>query len=206
MNNNNSRASLRFIPVAMLVAAGALGFANTASAESVVVPVSAKVLTPITVSEVVPLRFGSVAAGATNGTVVLTIPASIPATLPTSATPSFTGRTVTGGAILVGGGTCSAANACGVASLQLKGESGSSFSTVTLPATVSLTITGGGTETMTVGSFTKRYGVANTAGVTTGAATLTGGTGLVYIGGSLTVATGQATGTYAGDVTVSVDY
>jgi Mat/Ecp fimbriae major subunit len=127
------------------------------------------------------------------------------ATPPTTAAPTIVGtRTATGGVIMVGGGTCSATILCGAGGLQVAGPVSGSFSTVTLPATVTLT---SGANTMTVGTLTKRYGADGTAGVITGAGAFTaGGIATVLMAGTLNVGIAQASGTYTGTMAVTVDY
>jgi Mat/Ecp fimbriae major subunit len=201
MKNVNSRANIRNI----VLAAAAFGAAGSAQAATSNIPVSAVVLPPITVSQPSDMRFGSLAPAATAGTIVLALPATLSATPPTTAAPTITGtRTATGGVIMVGGGTCSATVLCGAGGLQVAGPVSGSFSTVTLPATVTLT---SGANTMTVGTLTKRYGADGTAGVTTGAGAFTaGGIATVLMAGTLTVAIAQASGTYTGTMAVTVDY
>jgi Mat/Ecp fimbriae major subunit len=201
MKNVNSRANIRNI----VLAAAAFGAAGSAQAATSNIPVSAVVLPPITVSQPSDMRFGSIAPAATAGTIVLALPATLAATPPTTAAPTIVGtRTATGGVIMVGGGTCSATILCGAGGLQVAGPVSGSFSTVTLPATVTLT---SGANTMTVGTLTKRYGADGTAGVITGAGAFTaGGSATVLMAGTLNVGIAQASGTYTGTMAVTVDY
>jgi Mat/Ecp fimbriae major subunit len=201
MKNVNSRANIRNIALAA-VAFAAAGSAQAATSN---IPASATVLPPITVSQPSDMRFGSLAPAATAGTVVLALPATLAATPPTTAAPTITGtRTVTGGVIMVGGGTCSATVLCGAGGLQVAGPVSGSFSTVTLPATITLT---SGANTMTVNALTRRYGADGTAGVTTGAGAFTAtGVATVLMAGTLAVGANQAAGTYAGTMAVTVDY
>jgi Mat/Ecp fimbriae major subunit len=201
MKNVNSRANIRNI----VLAAAAFGAAGSAQAATSNIPVSAVVLPPITVSQPSDMRFGSIAPAATAGTIVLALPATLAATPPTTAAPTIVGtRTATGGVIMVGGGTCSATILCGAGGLQVAGPVSGSFSTVTLPATVTLT---SGANTMTVGTLTKRYGADGTAGVITGAGAFTaGGIATVLMAGTLNVGIAQASGTYTGTMAVTVDY
>jgi hypothetical protein len=205
MKNVNSRAAIRNFSLKAIVAVAAFAAAPSAFAASINVPVSAEVVAPIALAQPGDMRFFQIAAGATAGTVVLPVPATLPAAAPTTAAPIITGtRTVTGGVVMVGGGTCSATVNCGVGSVQISGPNNASFATVTLPATVTLT---SGANTMTVGTLTRRYGQLGTAGVLTGATTLSAtGTGLLVIGGTLNVAATQATGVYTGTMAVTVDY
>jgi hypothetical protein len=201
MKNVNSRANIRNL----LVAAAAFGAAGSAQAATTNVPVSATVLPPITVSEPADLRFGSLAAAVTAGTLVMPIPATLPAAAPTTAAPSLVGtRTATGGVLMVGGAACSATVLCGPGSVQIQGPNSGSFATVTIPVTTTLT---SGANTMTVGTMTRRYGPTGVAGVTTGAGAFSAtGTALLMIGGTLTVGASQASGTYTGTMAITIDY
>jgi hypothetical protein len=188
-----------------LAVLGTLLLSTSAQAATTNIPISVTVVPPVTLSQPADLRFGSISSGATAGTVVLPVPGTLPATAPTTAAPIQSGtRSVTGGVVMVGGGTCSATVLCGVGSVQIAGGNSATFSTITLPATVSLT---SGANTMSVGTLTSRYGALGVAGVTTGAGTLSAtGTGLIVIGGTLTVAANQAAGAYTGTMAVTIDY
>lgn len=188
-----------------IAALSVLLLASTAQAATTNVPVSVTIVPPVTLTQPADLRFATIAAGGTAGTVVVPVPATLPGTAPTTAAPIQTGtRTFTGGVVLVGGGTCSATVNCGVGSVQIAGGNSATFSTITLPATVTLT---SGANTMTVGTLTSRYGALGGAGVTTGAGTLSAtGTGLIVIGGTLTVAANQAAGAYTGTMAITIDY
>jgi hypothetical protein len=169
------------------------------------IPVSAVILPPISLSEPAEMRFGTIAPSATAGTVTLSLPATLSATPPTTASPTITGtRTRTGGVTLIGGGTCSGSVLCGAGSVQVSGPISGTFSTVTLPATVTLT---SGADNLTVDNLGKRYGVPGTAGVTTGAAPFSAtGTAFVLFTGRLSVAPSQPAGNYSGTMVVTVDY
>jgi Mat/Ecp fimbriae major subunit len=193
-------------------AAGAIGLAlaltlptSNALADTSNIPVSATILPPISLSEPAEMRFGTIAPSATAGNVTLSLPTTLAATPPTTASPTITGtRTRTGGVILVGGGACSASVACGAGSVQVSGPISGTFSTVTLPATVTLT---SGANTITVDNLNKRYGPAGTAGVTTGPAAFSAtGTASVLMTGRLVVGASQAAGNYTGTMVVTVDY
>jgi spore coat protein U-like protein len=95
-------------------------------------------------------------------------------------------------------------NPCGAASVQLSGVANSSYSSITVPTTFTIS---SGADNMTVGTLRVRYGIAGTAGVTTGPGTLSGtGTGLLVLTATLFVNATQASGTYTGTVSVTVDY
>jgi Mat/Ecp fimbriae major subunit len=201
----NSRANIRNLSLKLLVAAAAFGAASSAQAATTNIPASATVLPPIALAQPSDMRFGSLAPAATAGTIVLAMPATLNATQPTTAAPTITGtRTATGGVIMVGGGTCSATVLCGVGGVQVTGPNSGTFSTVTLPATITLT---SGANTMTVGTLTRRYGAPGTAGVLTGAGAFSAtGTATVMFGGTLAVGANQAAGAYTGTMAVTVDY
>jgi hypothetical protein len=177
----------------------------SAQAATVNVPVSAVILPPVTVSEPAEMRFGTIASGPTAGTLTLTLPATLDPTAPTTLSPIITGnRARTGGVVMLGGGVCSATINCGAGSVLVSGPASGTFSTVTLPASITIT---SGSDTMTVGTFAKRYGEAGTAGVTTGAGAFSAfGNAVVVFTGRLTVGASQPAGTYTGTLVVTVDY
>lgn len=153
----------------------ALGASATASAQSdATASATATLITPISISKTVDMDFGSVAASATAGTVVLGTDGV--------ATPS--------GGVTLPGGTPAAAE------FSVTGEGTSTFD-ITLPS--SITLSDGGTNTLTVDSFT-----SNPA--TTG--TLTAGAATVKVGATLNVPANTPAGTYTNttDLTVTVNY
>jgi Domain of unknown function (DUF4402) len=169
------------------------------------VPVTASILPPIALSEPAEMRFGSIAPSGTAGNVTLVLPAALSATQPTTAAPTIVGtRTRTGGITLLGGGTCSATVICGAGSVLVSGPLSGTFSTVTLPASVTLT---SGANTMIVNALQTRYGPPGTAGVTAGAASFSAtGTATVLLTGQLVVGATQAAGNYSGTLVITVDY
>jgi hypothetical protein len=209
MKNVNSRAALRNTVLKALVAVAAFGAASSAQAATANINASATIIPPITLTNGADIRFGSIAAGATAGTVVMAVPAAIPAVGPTTAAPVVTStRTVTGGTIAVGG-TCTALMTilCGVGSFEINGNIGSTYATVTTPATVNLTGPGA-PMTLTIAAATnRRYGPQGTAGLLTGAGTLSAtGQAFLLIGGTLAVGVAQTAGAYTVVVPVTVDY
>jgi hypothetical protein len=193
-----------FLRGAIVFAAGTLMPVCAIGATSNI-PVSATILPPITLSEPSEMRFGSIAPSATAGNVTLSLPTTLAATPPTTAAPTITGtRTRTGGVTLLGGGTCSATVLCGAGSVLVSGPISGTFSTVTLPASVTLT---SGVDSLTVDNLNKRYGVSGTAGVTTGAAAFSAtGSATVLLTGRLVVGASQPAGNYSGTMVVTVDY
>ena len=208
MKNVNSRAALRNNVLKALVVVAAFGAASSAQAATTNINASATIIPPITLTQPADIRFGQIAAGAIAGTVFMTVPAAIPAVGPTTAAPVVTSTRVGTNAVAVGG-TCTLALNCGVGSLEINGNVGSTYATVTTPATVNLTGPGPA-MTLTIPAATqRRYGPSGTAGLLTGAGTLSGtGQAFVLIGGTLAVGTSalQTSGAYTAVVAVTVDY
>ncbi len=157
----------------------ACGFSQSASAQSsATASASATIVTPITITKNVDMNFGNAAVqAATGGTVVLA--------------PAGT-RTATSGVTLPAvTGTVAAA------SFDVAGQANYTYA-ITLPS--SLTITDGGSNSMTVNSFTSTPASTGTLS-STGTQTLT-------VGATLNVTAGQAAGTYTSGTpfTVTVNY
>lgn len=201
----NSHKMRNYFLFKLLFVVAAFGEAGSAHAASSNIPSSAIVMPPITVSQPADMRFGSIAPLAIPGTVVLALVSAVPAIAPTTATPVISGnRTATGGVVMVGGGTCSAIVLCGVGSLQIQGPAFGTFTTITLPATVTLT---SGADTMTVNALTRRYGQPATPGTTSGVGSFNGvGTAVLLVCGTLLVGANQASGSYTGTMPITVDY
>ena len=109
-----------------------MGFAAASSAQSTAYASTTAVLvTPISISKTTDMHFGTVAASATAGTVVLDY---------------ADGRTTTGGASLPAGSTTQT-----TAVFEVTGESTSGFS-IAIP-TAAITLTGSVAGTMTVDNF-----------------------------------------------------
>jgi hypothetical protein len=176
-----------------------------AQADTSNIPVSATILPPITLSQPAAMRFGSIAPSGSAGTVTLALPAALSASPPTTASPVIIGtRTQTGGVTLLGGGTCSALVLCGAGSVQVNGPLSGTFSSVTLPASVTLT---SGLDSMIVNNLVVRYGAPGTSGATTGLSSFNAsGLAVVLMTGRLDVAASQPAGTYTGTMVVTVDY
>ncbi len=136
--------------------------------------VTVKMQPVITMTNTRALSFGPVVTSATAGTVVLT-PAGV--------------RTVTGGVTLTPGGTATSA------SFNLTGAASATFA-ITLPASITLNRTGGGTMTVTAINSTP-----------SGTGTFsTGGTLTLTVGGTLNVGARQTGGAYTGTYSVTVAY
>jgi hypothetical protein len=183
----------------------AITHANFAVADTLNVPVGSIVVTPLTLSQPADIRFGTIIPSGAAGSVTLALPAALSATAPTTAVPTIVGtRTSTSAITLVGGTTCSATVLCGAGSVLVAGEPSSTFGTVTLPASVTLT---SGANTITLDTLTKRYGAAATAGVTTGLGAISAtGSATILFAGRILVGATQAEGTYSGTMAVTVDY
>lgn len=138
------------------------------------------VIKALTITAVDPLAFGSFAADAAGGTLVIATDDSL--------TPSAEIHTIT--------------SAHTAASFDLDGQEALTYS-ISLPATV--TLTGPSAATMTAGTFTTALTSGNT--ITTGVATLpAGGTDTLLVGATLTVGTTQTLGSYSGSLQVTVNY
>ncbi len=150
-------------------------FATTqARAASTTADATANIVSAISISKVDNLRFGNVAAGSSVGTVVLT---------------------ATGTRSKTGGVTLSNVNTGGPASFTVSGDGTATYA-ITLPSTPT-TLTDGGTNNMTVDTFTSQPA---------GTGALTGGTQTLTVGATLHVGANQPAGNYTGTFSVSVDY
>ncbi|MBJ6798959.1 DUF4402 domain-containing protein [Geomonas propionica] len=168
----------------ILVVAGCAALAWSAGtgvsqAATMATPTSAIVVMPITITKDADLSFGKFMSGSSGGSV---------------AVDKDNKQTVGGGVTTTAafGGTATAA------AFQISGEQGGTYA-VTLPATV--TLTDGGTNTMTAGSFTTTINGALGSTGTFGPAA-----DILKIGATLTVAASQASGNYTGSFNVDVDY
>jgi hypothetical protein len=167
----------RITLVAVLAAAG-LAIPGISLAASATASSSSTVVTPITITKSADLAFGKFAAG-TGGTV----------TVSTSGARSVTGA-VTG-----------MSSTTTAAKFDVAGETGATYS-ITLSGTTVLT---SGSDTMAFAAISDLTGANSTSG-TVPSGTLTAGTQSIYVGGTLTVGSAQAPGTYTGTVIASVDY
>ena len=161
-----------------LAAFGLFAFAFNSDAQSTATATAtATVISPISITKNADMSFGNIAVQAgTGGTVVLATAGTRTSTSGVTL-PSTTG-TVAAAAFTVTG-------------------SGSLTYAITLPATVTLTHSGG-VETMTAGSFTSNPSATGT---------LSSGTQDIAVGATLTVAAGQLGGVYtSGNFNVTVNY
>lgn len=166
----------------LIVLAGCVSFVCAANgvclAASVGASAGGTVVTPIAISKTQDLQFGKFIAGP-GGTLIIA-PADavnhIPAAVGVTTNATF-------------------ANGAGPASFTVTGDAGAAYS-INIPSTVTLTkpVT---LETMTVSAINSDAGATPT---------ITGGSVIVNVGGTLTVGAAQVPGTYAGSFNVTVDY
>lgn len=170
------RPGLKLALIAVAIVASAHGVAAVATASA-----SCEVIEPIAVSKSTDLSFGKFAAGSGGSVTISTSGVRTSS----GVLPSTDGGAATAAVFVVGGGK------------------GATFS-VRHGGTTVLS-RAAGSETMTLTTFSD-LGAANaTAGHVT-SAMLSEGVQPIYIGGTLNVAPNQAVGTYAGEVSVTVDY
>ncbi|MEQ8664156.1 MAG: DUF4402 domain-containing protein [Rhodospirillales bacterium] len=158
--------------LAALVLVTVFSAAGSAHAADATGNASATIATPISVSENTSLSFGTVLAGASQSTIVVS---------------TAGGRTLGSGDATLFGGTPAAAV------FDVTGEGSASYSVSFTAGTLTRD---GGSETMTVDTFT------NDSGGSIGG----GGSDSFNVGATLTVAANQVAGSYTGTYTVSVDY
>jgi hypothetical protein len=153
------------------------GFAATSFAQTLAnASASANIITPISITKNLDMSFGNIAVNPTNPGGTVTLPASSPAT-----------RTFTGGITLP-----AVTGLVQAAKFTVSGE-GTSAYTITIPGTITIT---SGTNNMAI------VPVSNPSG----AGALVGGSQIIYVGGTLTVAPAQAVGAYTGNFDVTVNY
>ncbi len=176
------KANIKGIVVMGIAALGIMAVTSAQAAKDTstgTANATAKIITAISISKnaTTDLAFGNVIASSAVGTVTVT-PAGV--------------RSSGGGATMGNGGGTAAA-------FTVSGEGTSAYS-ITLPADNVVTIKkDGASDTMQVNSFTTSKGVSN-------ASQLIGGSDTFTVGGTLTVAAGQATGDYTGTFDVIVTY
>jgi hypothetical protein len=162
------------------------GFTSTVNAQVGVADyakVSATIITPLTITKTVDMKFGNIAVNATAGTVVL-LPAGT--------------RSSNGGVTLTNQGV---ANSPTAAQFNVTGLLSGTY-TITLPTTdyIITNTTGTGAETMKVNAF-------SSTPATTGALSV-GGTQTIQVGATLNVGASQVAGVYtaATGFPVTVNY
>lgn len=162
----------------LTAAAAALAFAPLSMAANTSASSTGTVVQPIAISKSADLVFGKFAA-VTGGSI----------TVSTSGARSVTG------AVIGMSGTPAAAK------FDVTGEPDATYSiNLVAPATLD-----SGSDTMAF-AVTSDLTAANTTSGTVSTGTLTGGAQSIYVGGTLTVASAQAPGTYTGNVVATVEY
>jgi len=141
-----------------------------------------KVVTPLTLTKDVDLNFGSIAVGSAVATAILTPAATTVASISGDGTLLTSSETRT------------------AAKFTAEGQADSNFA-ITIPGTVSVVADGFSATPMTLTTSCSETG---SAGAYTSA--LEGSSKTFYIGGSLAIAGGQATGSYKGTIDVTVNY
>ncbi|MEX0623664.1 DUF4402 domain-containing protein [Saccharospirillum sp.] len=137
---------------------------------------SATVVTPIAITAVNALDFGTVVASGTAGTVVMGTDGT---------------RTVTGGT------TLSSKSAGTAGTFDVTGEGDATYA-ITLPASISIADTEATPNTMTVDTFTSNPATTGTLDVN--------GAETISVGATLNVEASQVANTYTGTYDVTVDY
>lgn len=181
-----ARLNLRALNVALAsaVALGGLGVGFDAYAATTSGTANATVVTPIAITAANDLRFGAFSASTTGQTVTIN---------------AQTGdRTGTVTRLVTPGGPASVP-AFGAGTFNVTGDSASALTySITLPSTAVTITRSGGSETMTVSAFTS---------FPSGTGTLSSGSQTLSVGATLTTtATPQASGTYSGSYSVTVEY
>jgi hypothetical protein len=174
--------TFRFAALASVVAIGAFGASNSFAAKAATSNSSATVIVPIEISKSADLVFGKFAPGDGGKVIVATDGA----------------RTTTGPILSISGSSPTAAK------FDVTGDNSSTYG-ITWSGAAELTDSVS-SETMALTKISD----LTAAGATTGevsSGTLSGaGAQTIYLGGELTVTSGQADGTYTGDVTATVEY
>jgi hypothetical protein len=166
------------------------GFTTTVMAQ-VTTPVAtnagAKILTALSIAEVTPMHFGTlgVLAG-TGGTCVVNAETGL--------------RSATAGVTL-----SLLAPLFTVATYTVTGEPLYTYA-ITLPASITVTETLGGTVSMTIDNLLAKSTSGTMSNTATGTLVVTAGTENFTIGGTLNVTAGQLKGVYAGTFNVYVAY
>ncbi len=164
------------VAAASLAALPAHAISDTATA-------SGTVVAPITITAAANLEFGTFAAG-TGGTV----------------TVSTSGARTVGGAVLGIGGTP------GAARFDIVGIPNSTYSIVLTGSPNLTNTTGSGGETMALSKTSSLTANNTTSGNVTSGMLSAGGLQSLFVGGTLSVASGQVYGVYTGTVIATVEY
>lgn len=179
------RKLFQFLTVIVLVSGITANSLAQTSATVTGVNAGAVLITPMTLTKTADLHFGTV-------NVLTGVAGTV--TLPSNSTT----RTFTGG-VAASTVTPLATNAA----FSVTGTMNETYA-LTLPSTITVTETVGGSATMTIGTLKARFNGAGADAVTS---TLSSsGTDSFTLGGTLTVGADQVTGVYAGTFNVTIDY
>lgn len=176
----NKQARFTSHGIKLAVMALALGAAGSALAATATATSTSVVVTPIAIAKSVDLSFGTIAGGATTGTVTLT--------------PGGT-RSFTGGAVAAGGSPAAA-------KFDVTGSGTLTYSIDMTGTSTSLT---SGSDTMSFTAISDTSASAKTSG-TVASGALTAGAQSIYVGGVLSVGVNQNAGNYTGNISVAVNY
>lgn len=181
MITKTQHTSLQFALAAVFAAASLA--AVPAHAISDTATASGTVVAPLAITAANNLAFGTFAAQ-TGGSV----------------TVSTSGARTVGGAVLPIGGTP------GAARFDIVGVANSTYTIVLSGSTTLVNTTGGGAETMALTRTSSLTANNTTSGNVATGLLSAGGLQSLYVGGTLTVASGQVFGVYTGTVIATVEY
>ena len=179
LNQAHPAFKLALMATLALVAGGVSIQSHAAQASATA---SGTVVVPMAIAAAANLGFGSFAAGA-GGTV----------------TVSTSGMRTVSGPVLVGGATGAAAR------FNITGAPGTTYS-ISHSGTTVLTNSAGAGETMLLSKCSDLTSANTTSGEVTSGTLSGAGVQSLYVGGTLTVASGQVPGLYTGTVVATVEY
>ena len=163
-----------------------------------------KLATAVTALAFAPLSMAANTSASSTGTVVQPIAITKAADLVFGKFAAVTGGSITvstSGARTVTGAVIGMSGTPTAAKFDVTGEPDATYSIdLVAPATLD-----SGSDTMAF-AVTSDLTAANTTSGTVATGTLTGGAQSIYVGGTLTVASAQAPGTYTGNVVATVEY
>jgi spore coat protein U-like protein len=183
--NTNSPLKQRSLKIA-LVASFALGAASlggsAAAANNATATATATVVTPIAITKVTDLAFGSFYPAVSSGTVAVS----------TNGT-----RTVSGGVLAAATGATPAAAKFDI--------TGTASATYTIAYDAAVVLTGPGTD-MALTQVSDLTGGGAASSLVASGTLSAGGTQSLYIGGTLAVGANQVAGAYTANITATVNY
>lgn len=168
------------------------GFSTTAMAQTsatvTATAAGAKLIVPMTLTQTSPLHFGTITLpDGTGGTVLLS---------------TANARTFTGAGVIASAVAPLQTNAA----YNVTGTQNVTYA-LTLPTAITVTETVGSTATMIINALTVKFGTnAEKTAVAATSVLSAEGTDNFIVGGTLTVASAQVAGIYAGTFPVTVDY